>query len=56
VKIPPGTQPSTVFRLRGRGMPNVRGGKGDELVEVLIRIPTKLTSRQKELLKQFSKE
>jgi len=56
VKIPPGTQPGTVFRLRGRGMPKIRGGKGDELVEVLIRIPTKLTSRQKELLKQFSNE
>lgn len=54
VKIPPGTQPGTVFRLRGRGMPRMRLGKGDELVEVLIRVPTKLTNRQKELLKEFS--
>jgi molecular chaperone DnaJ len=54
VKIPSGTQPGTVFRLRGRGMPNGRGGKGDELVQILVRIPTKLTSRQKELLREFS--
>jgi len=56
VKIPPGAQPGTVFRLRGRGMPRIRGGKGDELVEVLIRVPTRLTNRQKELLKEFVKE
>jgi len=54
VKIPSGTQPGTVFRLRGRGMPNGRAGKGDELVQILVRIPTKLTSRQKELLREFS--
>lgn len=56
VKIPPGAQPGTVFRLRGKGMPRLRGGKGDELVEVLIRVPTRLTNRQKELLKEFLKE
>jgi len=54
VKIPSGTQPGTVFRLRGRGMPRAHGGKGDQLVEVLIRVPTKLTDRQKELLREFS--
>jgi molecular chaperone DnaJ len=54
VKIPPGTQPGTALRLRGKGMPRARGGKGDELVEVLIRIPTKLSNRQKELLKELS--
>ncbi len=56
LKIPAGTQSGTVFRLRGRGMPRVRGGKGDELVEVLVRVPTKLTSRQRELLKELSKQ
>jgi molecular chaperone DnaJ len=54
VKVPPGTQPGTTFRLKGKGMPRARGGKGDQLIEVLIRIPTKLTNRQKELLKEFS--
>jgi len=56
VKIPSGTQPGTVFRLRGRGMPGGRGSKGDELIQVLVRIPTKLTNRQKEILREFSKE
>jgi len=54
VKIPAGTQPGTVLRLRGRGMPNGRGGKGDELIQISVRIPTKLTSRQKELLRELS--
>jgi len=54
VKVPAGTQSGTVLRLKGKGMPRVHGGKGDQLVEVSIRIPTKLTNRQKELLKEFS--
>lgn len=56
MKVPPGTQPGTVLRLRGRGMPGIGGGKGNELVEILARIPTRLTNRQKELLKEFLKE
>jgi molecular chaperone DnaJ len=56
IKIPPGTQPGTILRLRGKGMPRLRGGRGDELVEVVARVPTKLTSRQKELLKELSEE
>ena len=54
VKVPAGTQSGTVLRLKGKGMPRVHGGKGDQLVEVSVRIPTKLTNRQKELLKEFS--
>lgn len=54
VKVPAGTQSGTVLRLKGKGMPRARGGKGDQLVELLIRIPAKLTNRQKELLKEFS--
>ncbi|MEM2094235.1 MAG: molecular chaperone DnaJ [Candidatus Bathyarchaeia archaeon] len=57
LKIPPGTQPNTVFRLRGKGMPNLDSfGRGDQLVRVKVRIPTKLTSRQKELLTELGKE
>jgi molecular chaperone DnaJ len=56
VKVPAGTQSGTVLRLKGKGMPKAHGGKGDQLVEVLIRIPTKLTNRQKELLKEFSSQ
>jgi len=55
VKIPPGTQNGTVFRLKGRGLPNMRGyGQGDEFVRVTVEIPTKLTSAQKDLLKKFA--
>ncbi len=55
--IPPGTASHTVFRLKGEGMPRLgRGGKGDELVRVLIEVPKSLSRRQKELLEEFDKE
>ena len=55
LKIPAGTQTGKMFRLRGRGMPNLRGyGQGDQLVRVMIETPTKLTARQKELLQEFA--
>ncbi|MEM3383696.1 MAG: molecular chaperone DnaJ [Nitrososphaerales archaeon] len=57
LKIPPGTQSGTVFRLKGKGMPRVRGfGRGDELVRVIVRIPTNLTDRQRKLLLELAKE
>jgi len=57
VEIPPGTQSGTVFRLKGRGLPRVDAyGRGDELVQVRIATPTKLTSRQKELLRELAQE
>jgi molecular chaperone DnaJ len=53
-RIPEGTQNGTVFRLKGYGIPNLHGsGKGDLLVRVQVQIPKKLSSRQKELLRQF---
>lgn len=53
-RIPEGTQNGTVFRLKGYGIPNLRGtGKGDLMVRVRVEIPKKLNSRQKELLRQF---
>ena len=53
-KIPEGTQTGTVFRLRGKGIPNLRGGgRGDQYVSVQVSTPTGLTKEQKELLKQF---
>lgn len=49
--IPAGTQTHTVFRMRGKGLPRLRSfGKGNELVRIIVEIPTKLTSKQKELL------
>jgi molecular chaperone DnaJ len=57
LRIPPGTASHTVFRLKGEGMPRLgRGGKGDELVRVVIDVPKSLTKRQKELLEEFDKE
>lgn len=52
--IPEGTQTGKVFRLRGKGIQNVNGrGRGDQYVRVNIEVPTNLTHRQKELLREF---
>ena len=57
LKIPPGTQPDTLLRLRGQGMPRARWkGTGDLLVRVKVQIPKKLSKSQRELLEQFAKE
>ncbi len=54
VTIPHGTQSGHQFRLRGKGMPALRGGsKGDMYIEVSVETPVNLNKKQKELLKQF---
>ena len=56
LKVPEGTQPGTFFRLRGKGIPHLRGyGKGDQHVRVNVDIPRKLTAKQKELLREYAK-
>jgi len=56
LKIPPGTQYGSIFRIRGEGLPDARTGRrGDELVKIVIETPTKLDSRQQELLREFAK-
>jgi molecular chaperone DnaJ len=57
VKVPAGTQPGTVLRLRGKGIP-VRGGagRGDQRIEVALEVPTRLTARQRELIEEFARE
>ena len=53
--IPEGTQPGAVFRLRGKGIPYLRGsGRGDQFITVTIKVPRNLSSSQKELLRQFA--
>ena len=53
--IPEGTQPGSVFRLRGKGIPYLRGsGRGDQFVTVRLAVPKNLSSSQKELLRQFA--
>ena len=57
LKIPAGTQSSTVFRMKGKGIPHLHGyGVGDQLVEVTIHVPERLTKKQKELISEFEKE
>ncbi|MBI2870299.1 MAG: molecular chaperone DnaJ [Candidatus Omnitrophica bacterium] len=54
--VPPGTQPGKVFRLKGRGIPRLAGsGRGDELVRVVVEVPTHLTREERSLLEQFDK-
>lgn len=56
MKIPPGTQPNRIFRLKGKGIPDLRGrGRGDELVKVNVIIPTNLTSEQRRLIEEFAR-
>ncbi len=54
MKVPEGTQTGTIFRLRGHGIPYRRGsGRGDQHVRMIVTTPTKLTDKQKELLREF---
>ena len=55
LKIPAGTQTGEHFRLKGLGIPDLRGfGAGDQIVEVAVVTPTKLTERQCALLQEFA--
>jgi len=55
VKIPAGTQPGKVFKLRGKGIPNLhRNGKGDLLIRVFIWVPTEISARDREIMDELS--
>jgi molecular chaperone DnaJ len=57
LRVPPGTQPGAILRVKGKGIPKrVAGGRGDQLVEVAVEVPTHLTPRQKELIAQLAEE
>jgi molecular chaperone DnaJ len=57
MKIHSGTQPGEIIKLKGKGMPRLRGyGKGDLLVRVDVGVPEKLTQKQKALLEELAKE
>ena len=57
MKVPPGTQSGKTFRLRGKGIPVYGGyGKGDELVTVVVEVPTEVTRRQRKLISELSEE
>lgn len=56
MKVPAGTQSGKVFRLKGKGMPDLRSGvTGDQYVKVMLSVPKKLSSEQKEVLENFAK-
>jgi molecular chaperone DnaJ len=55
VKVPEGTQTGRTVRVRGRGMPSLRSReRGDLVVELFVETPTKLTARQRELMREFA--
>jgi len=55
ISIPPGTQGHTEFRIEGRGFPSLDGGaRGDHVVRVLVRVPTRTTKEQRELLERLA--
>ena len=55
VELKAGSQPGTVIRLRGRGLPELRGrGHGDLHVVVNVLVPARLTDEQRELLRRFA--
>lgn len=55
LKVPGGTQTGTRFRVKGKGVPNVRGyGTGDQHVLIKVVTPSKLTEKQKQLLREFA--
>jgi molecular chaperone DnaJ len=55
MKVPAGTQSGKMFRLKGKGMPNLHGGVGDLYVRVMIQVPVKLSSEQRKLLEDYAK-
>lgn len=57
VRIPAGTQPQALIRLKGKGVQHVQGsGRGDHYLRIKIVVPKNLTAHQKELLKEFDQE
>ena len=57
LRVPPSTQPGQVLRVRGKGIEHrLRSGRGDQLVEVAVEIPARLTPRARELIEQLGRE
>lgn len=57
LKIPPGTQTDTIFKMKGKGMPHLHSSEhGSQNVKIIINIPEKLSKKQRELLMEFDKE
>ena len=56
LKIPPGSQYGSIFRIKGQGLPDMRTHRtGDQLVQITVETPTRLNKDQQELLREFAK-
>jgi molecular chaperone DnaJ len=56
INVPPGTQPGSMLRIKGKGIADLRGyGTGDQIVKIEVHIPKKLTPNQKELLEEYAR-
>lgn len=56
LKVPPGTQPGAILRLKGKGMPSLRGRHhGDACYQVVLEVPTRLTARERQLLEEYQR-
>ncbi|MGH9998359.1 MAG: DnaJ C-terminal domain-containing protein, partial [Nitrosopumilaceae archaeon] len=54
ITVEQGTQPNSIIKLRGKGVPNAGGrGHGDQYVRLVVNIPTKLDKHQKKILEEF---
>jgi molecular chaperone DnaJ len=56
VRVPAGTQPGNVLRLKGKGFPSRLGPRGDQRIEVVLEVPTALSPRARELLEELGRE
>lgn len=57
LRIPPSTQPGSVLRIRGKGIAHrLRSGRGDQLVEVNVEVPSHVTPRAQELIEELAQE
>ena len=56
IEIPRGTQPGTIFRLKGEGIPSLRSRhRGDQIIQIDVKTPVNLSKKQEELLREFSR-
>jgi molecular chaperone DnaJ len=57
VRVPPSTQSGAVLRVKGKGFPyRIRSGRGDQLVEVAVEVPSRLSDRARELIEELGRE
>jgi molecular chaperone DnaJ len=57
LKIPPGTQNGTVFKLKGKGLPKLNAwGKGDQFIKINVSTPRDLNSRQRKIIEELDRE